>query len=310
MFSKSLTPLSQNQIKSYLSQLNLPAPSSRKGDNGKLLIIGGSNLFHAASRWSLEIASKLVDMVFYSSVPSNNQLIKEAKQDFWNGIVVSRQDLESYLEEADCILIGPGMERQQLDPSYHLQSREFYIDNQPSKKDWNNNTQKISNYLLAKYQTKKWVIDAGALQMIDPLLLNSNCIVTPHHRELEILINNANHQNNDVDKSSLESLEAISKKLGNCSILLKGQVDQVVHQGGSYFIGGGNAGMTKGGTGDVLAGLLAGLYTVNDILPSMIAASYINKAAGDWLHQEVGPFYNATDLVEAIPRVLWRSLTN
>ena len=64
----------------YKSQIHLPQPQSRKGDNGKLLIIGGSSLFHAASAWSLDIASRMVDMVFYSSLPENNELIKEAKK--------------------------------------------------------------------------------------------------------------------------------------------------------------------------------------------------------------------------------------
>jgi len=52
--------------------------------------------------------------------------------------------------------------------------------------------------------------------------------------------------------------------------------------------------------------LLAGLYATNDLLPVAIIASYVNKTAGDLLHQTNGPFYNATDLVEAIPQVLWK----
>ena len=51
-----------------LDQLYRPGKDSHKGQNGKLLVIGGSNLFHSASMWSLEVASRIVDMVFYSSV--------------------------------------------------------------------------------------------------------------------------------------------------------------------------------------------------------------------------------------------------
>jgi NAD(P)H-hydrate epimerase len=74
-----------------------------------LLIIGGSHLFHSASKWSLDIASKIVDMVFYSSVPSNNQLIQkwqkgeldyqlnqQAKANFWQGIVIDRHQIKNY----------------------------------------------------------------------------------------------------------------------------------------------------------------------------------------------------------------------
>ncbi len=304
--------LEQQQIQEFLKQIKLPSPNSRKGENGKLLIIGGSNLFHAASRWSLEIASRLVDMVFYSSVPSNNQLIQQAKQEFWNGIVIPRSEIENYLQEADCILIGPGMERQTIDPDFHQKSPDFYQQHPPNDEEWNNNTQKVVNYLLAKHPQKRWVIDAGALQMMSPSLLNDKCVITPHQKEMEILLKNANLENDSADDKN-SSVGEISRLLGGPkegpkggpTILLKGAVDQVGHQGKTYQISGGNAGLTKGGTGDVLAGLLAGLYATNPTLASTVTASYVNKLAGEWLYTEVGPYYNATDLVEAIPKVLW-----
>src|SRR3989339_479037 len=149
-------------IASFLQNIHLPMTSSHKGQNGKLLIIGGSELFHAASKWSLDVASHFVDMVFYSSIPSNNKLIQEAKGNFWNGIVIPRDELEKYIEEADCILIGPGMERTE-------------------------ETEQLTNTLLKKYSAKKWVLDAGALQMIQPQLLKSNHIITPHSREMKIV---------------------------------------------------------------------------------------------------------------------------
>ena len=55
---------SHQSFRAYQSQIVLPAPDSRKGDNGKLLIVGGSELFHAAGAWSLEAAARVVDMVF------------------------------------------------------------------------------------------------------------------------------------------------------------------------------------------------------------------------------------------------------
>ena len=53
-------------ISTYLKRIRLPQKNSHKGENGRLIIIGVSELFHAASAWSLDIASKIVDMVFYS----------------------------------------------------------------------------------------------------------------------------------------------------------------------------------------------------------------------------------------------------
>src|SRR4030042_919344 len=91
-----------------LQKLYIPPPESHKGQNGRLLIIGGSHLFHAASLWALQVASRIVDLVHYSSVPENNEIVRNIKSDFRNGIVVPRKDIESYIREDDCILIGPG----------------------------------------------------------------------------------------------------------------------------------------------------------------------------------------------------------
>lgn len=255
-----------------LQDLALPKDNSHKGQNGKLLIIGGSELFHAASKWSLDIASKIVDMVFYSSVPSNNKLIRQAKEKFWNGIVISRRQIKDYIDEADAILIGPGMDR------------SFY-------------TKYLINHLLKKYPNKKVVIDAGALQMLDAKLLNSNHIVTPHHQEMTLL-----------QKKSAQFDEANYQ--ANCFCLLKGPSDKIFRPQNAEAIGitGGNAGMTKGGTGDVLAGLLAALYCKNDALESCLVASYINKKSGEELYKRQGVYFNSSDLVETIPEVLWHEL--
>src|SRR5512147_2628558 len=95
-----------------LKKLYTPASDSHKGENGKVLIIGGSVLFHAASLWALQVASRIVDMVFYSSVPENNALVEKEKEEFRNGIIVQRNKLKHYIEDADCILIGPGLPRE------------------------------------------------------------------------------------------------------------------------------------------------------------------------------------------------------
>lgn len=262
----------KKEIRQALQKIYLPNSNSHKGQNGKLLIIGGSKLFHAASKWSLDIATKIVDMVFYSSVPSNNRLIQEAKQNFWGGIVIERSQLKNYIEEADAILIGPGMDR------------SFY-------------TKRLVNQLLKKYPDKKWVIDAGALQMINPNLLKEQHIITPHHQEIALL----------AQKSSLF---AENNYQANCFCLLKGPSDKIFKPTNhlSLQITGGNSGMTKGGTGDVLAGLLAAFYCKNAALDSCILASYLNKTAGEKLYQKQGVYYNTNDLVEIIPEILWQEL--
>jgi NAD(P)H-hydrate epimerase len=62
--------------------------------------------------------------------------------------------------------------------------------------------------------------------------------------------------------------------------------------------------MTKGGTGDVLAGLVASLYCKNDAFLSAACASFINKRAGESLYKQMGLYYNANDLANEIPKVM------
>ncbi len=292
-------------ISAYLKKITLPDQYSHKGQNGKLLIIGGSHLFHAASKWSLDIASKFVDMVFYASVPSNNKLVEEAKGGFWNGIVVEREHLESYLEEADAILIGPGMQRYERNGADTAKTSES-TSVPPTPDEWDHDTEKIVNYLLEKYPNKKWIVDAGALQMVNPQLLTASTIITPHHGELERVLSRVSSELQVPSES-----QALQFLVDNgVTVLLKGPVDYVYHGAELIEITGGNPGMTKGGTGDVLAGLVAALYTHHDAPTAAVVGSYINKATGEKLAQTVGPFFNASDLVQVVPEVLWERVKN
>jgi NAD(P)H-hydrate epimerase len=148
-----------------LKKLYVPSSSSHKGENGKLLIIGGSVLFHAASLWALQVASRIVDMVFYSSVPQNNELVEKEKEEFRNGIIVPRNKIDHYIEEADCILIGPGLPREN--------GVELGDDD----------TKELTERLFKAYPNKKWVVDGGSLQTIKPETIPHNAILTPHHGE-------------------------------------------------------------------------------------------------------------------------------
>lgn len=245
-----------------IKTLRLAKTGSHKGQNGRLLIIGGSHLFHAASIWALEVASRIVDLVHYSSVPENNALIKS---EFRNGIVVPRSDIEDYIEEDDCILIGPGMLRDE-------------------------ETETLTHRLLAAHPNKQWVIDAGALQMLHLKDIPKHAILTPHHGEYARVFGTAN-------------ITTVAKE-HDCIVLLKGEIDVVSNGVDTRNIEGGNEGMTKGGTGDVLAGLIAALACKNDSFLATAAGSFVNKAAGDALYTTVGPFFNASDLATQIPRTL------
>lgn len=267
-------------MKNWVKELVKPEPGSHKGQNGKLLIIGGSELFHAPVLWAAEVASRMVDMIHVTSpYRLNNQLMEyQLKQKFWNGIVVDWERAADYVAEDEVVLIGPGMTRTAQ-------------------------TAEITNQWLVKFPKKRWVVDGGALQMVDPRLLNENMIITPHHKEWERLL-----QLNSNDKfqmsNSTEQVKHFSMQHNNVTILLKGRVDIVVRGEQLVEVSGGNEGMTKGGTGDVLAGLVAALATKNELLTAAAAASQINKTAAEALEQRVGRWFNATDLVGQIPATM------
>jgi len=257
----------------YLKQITLPKNPGLKGDNGRVLVIGGSNLFHSASFWSASITSRVVDMVHFSSpVMLNNELMhKKAKEKFWDGIVAPYEEINHYIDEDDVILIGPGMERGLT-------------------------TKNIVNAFLKQYPTKKWIVDGGALQEVDPTLLTTSMIITPNAKELALLKVKLDSQNINILP---------------CAILSKGGIDIIHNQTSglsenriSVEISGGSPGMTKGGTGDILAGLLAGLYAKSPALASCVVASYTNKLASEQLSSTLGPFFSPLDLITQLPKTL------
>jgi NAD(P)H-hydrate epimerase len=259
-----------------LNKLYIPSKNSHKGENGKLMVIAGSVLFHASSLWPLEVASRIVDMVFYSSVSSNNEIVQNDKNSFRNGIIVERQNLENYVKEADCILIGPGLPREE------------------GIEKGDDDTKELTEGLLRKFPDKKWVIDGGSLQVINPKVLPTTAIITPHKKEFETLF---------LLKPTFDNAKKMAQQY-NITILLKGEEDIVCNENTSILVKGGNQGMTKGGTGDVLAGLTASLYCKNNALLSATCASFINKKAGEELYKTMGLYYNASDLALEIPKIM------
>jgi NAD(P)H-hydrate epimerase len=229
--------------------------------------------------------------------------------------VVPRGKIEQYIDEADCVLIGPGLPRAE------------------GQEEGDDDTKELTERLLRAYPNKKWVIDGGSLQVIEPSIVPKNAILTPHMREFEKLFKDViATQSEAKGKQSQEIAEPVPSEIAsassslrndergisaprddvvleiakkhNCIILLKGQVDIVCSPTDCVEVKGGNPGMTKGGTGDVLAGLVAALYCKNDAFLAAAAGSYINKKAGDALFEKVGPYFNTSDLASEIPKVM------
>ncbi len=91
----------------------------------------------------------------------------------------------------------------------------------------------------------------------------------------------------------------------NAIMVLKGNTDIISDGTRVKFNFTGNPGMTVGGTGDVLSGVIgAFLAWGSDPFEAAVAASFINGAAGDFVSEEKGYHMVPTDLLEWIPEVM------
>ncbi len=259
-----------NEInKNILNLLYRPFPTSHKGENGRLLIIAGSKKYHGSFVLCATMAAKVVDMVYLATTKNNQELLKKSRQNLAEFIYIFPNELKSTIKEADAILIGPGI----LPDS---------------------NTKKILREILTKYPNKKIVIDAGALRALNLRWLHKNCIITPHAGEFKFLFKKKDTPENVLDIS--KDCPAV--------IVAKGAIDYVVQKEKIFSNHTGNAGMTKGGTGDVLTGLLAALATKNDLFLAAKASVYINGLAGDRLSKKAGFYYSASELIPEAQKIL------
>ncbi|HUS60025.1 MAG TPA: NAD(P)H-hydrate dehydratase [Nevskiaceae bacterium] len=274
-----------------LKKLSKPDPTSSKEDNGKVTIIGGSSLFHGAPLLALKTASRIVDMVFFTSPePSAGKVAEKAKSQLGSFIWMPWEDREEYIRKSDAVLIGPGLMRYRSEKNHKCKERR--ICDQVGEE-----TKRITHQLLQKFPQKQWVIDAGSLQVMEAKLIPKNAILTPNKKEFKMLFGR------QPGKAPEQAVAELAKRY-QCIIVLK-KVETVVSSSKEcVVVKGGNAGLTKGGTGDVLAGLAVALSAKNPPFLAACGASFIVKKAADELYQKVGLTYNANDLAEKVPEVL------
>ena len=208
---------------------------------------------------------------------SKVELFSKLRSVIW----ISREDLDEYIDKSDAILIGPGLMR------YHKHLPKDVFD------DAGTETKMLTHYLLTKFKDKQWVIDGGSLQTMDKEMIPPGAILTPNKKEFEILF------------GKISVIDAAQKY--HCVILYK-DIVAIATDGETIFeISGGNPGLTKGGTGDTLAGVVVGLASKNSPLLSAAAGAWLLKKTADVLYEKVGNNYNADDLAVKIFEV-WKSL--
>ncbi len=263
--------------------------SSRKGENGRILVVGGSYLYHGAPIFSALAAYRSGVDVAYVAVP--RQIVSSIRAYSPSLIVFPLPDvkltsgsvnrilrgLERRTIRADSAVVGPGLGRGRV--------KEIGI----------------LAYRLADMGLKI-VLDADSLRReVVEKLVGQRVVITPHDGEFSRMFGEGPGESLE---ERIESVGDVSNRL-KVVVLLKGPID-VISDGERMAINRtGNAGMTVGGTGDVLSGLVAGLMAKGvEPFRAASAAAYINGSAGDGSAGKYGFHFTAEDLLDEIPLVM------
>ena len=168
-------------------------------------------------------------------------------------------------------------------------------------------TQHSVKVLLESFK-KPLLIDADALNAIGLnkewlKLIPQDSILTPHPKEFERLTKSAE---NDFERHQLQI--EFSKK-HKVYVVLKGAHTCITTPDGkSYFNSTGNSGLAKGGSGDVLTGLITGLLAQGySSFEASVIGVYVHGLAGDITKEEKGEVAMIpTDVIENIPAAFKR----
>ncbi len=131
-------------------------------------------------------------------------------------------------------------------------------------------------------------------------------VITPHPGEMARL---AGCSIADVQKDRLNTARKFARE-HNLIVVLKGYRTLVVRPDGEAWVNTtGNPGMSTGGTGDILTGMVAAMMAQNpkDVLLAACAAVYLHGLAGDVMRESVGEHSMvATDLLRGLPEAFRR----
>lgn len=256
--------------------------TSHKGQNGRVLVVGGSidyvgapTFVSTAALAVLRSGADLVTVVAPEKVAwAINCLSPDLITRKLPGKWLTPRHLAAILklaEQVDAVVVGNG------------------IGMRPA-------TRSLVRLLL-KHLHKPVIIDADALRMIR-LQDVGNAVLLPHGGEFTALLRNSR-----LERKTPRQLQPLLK---DNVLVLKGHPQTLIISRTRIATNTtGNAGMTHGGTGDVLAGIIAGLIAQgNDVFTSCKTAAYVNGKAADRLYRRMGFGYLASDLVKEIPFIL------
>ncbi|MEM2122265.1 MAG: NAD(P)H-hydrate dehydratase [Candidatus Bathyarchaeia archaeon] len=268
-------------------------PQSHKGDYGRLLVVSGSMTYTGAPALvGLAALRTGVDLVYIASPESTAYTIAG----FSPNLITLKLDedhltpghlavIKPFLEKATGIVMGPGLET-------HKETYEA--------------VKELSRMALSG--NKPLLVDADALKPFREVEIpdGRNVVLTPHEGEFQKLTG----EKPPLDiEGRVETVVKAAREL-RATMLLKGSVD-VISDGRRFKLNyTGNPGMTVGGTGDVLSGVVGALLAQGfDGFKAAIAGAYINGLAGDITVRELGYHMVATDLIERLPEAFENPMT-
>ena len=257
------------------------AAATHKGQYGHLAIVAGSLGYHGAavlaSRGAQRAQPGLITLhtleaVYHAVAP---QLA---------AVMVSPWLPQGKLPGAhDAVLLGPGLAAVDMPDQMQILTRHLWRD----------------SFLPV-------VVDASGLDWLplDPVPRNSLRVITPHPGEAARLLRTTPQQ---VQANRLTALRNVSRRFGNTWVVLKGHQTLIGRSSGDVYVNSsGNPHLAQGGSGDVLAGYLAGLlaqpHLRADPLQTIRYAVWQHGAAADRL-QALRANWAVEDLVETVGTV-------
>lgn len=266
-------------------------PESHKGDYGRLLVIGGGSRYTGAPAMvGLAALRSGVDLVTIASPSEAASVISSFSpdlitiglpgRDFGSGALPR---LREPLKHATALVVGPG-----LGTSSSTQRAVI----------------KLTRMLLKDFPQLPVLYDADGLRAIAHqrgLLHNPHWVVTPHAGEFELLTDSELPADT---KARARRVAETARELG-CVVLLKAHVDIIAGPGAEILLNRtGNPGMTVGGTGDVLSGIIGTFLAQGaDSFQAAVAGAFACGRAGDICRKEMGFEFMASDLIERLPKV-------
>lgn len=260
----------------------VPKEGSRKGDNGRILIIGGGPYFGAPAMSAKASMRAGADYVRIATPEESFDEIAGWCPEFvmhkLQGDVLSQSHLSTVLgicKDVDAVVIGPGLGRA-------------------------DDTVKAVREFVTKCPLPM-VIDADGLFALgrDFRIGRDDVVVTPHLGEFR------NLGGKDRDPGDVMDL---ADRLG-CTVVLKGKEDMVSDGDRIRLNGTGCAAMTSAGTGDVLAGTIGGLLSKGmGAFDAACLGAYLAGRAGELAFQKFSYGLIATDVADDVAVALKQGL--